>query len=279
MTLTWPVALAVLFGALLHASWNALVKSGTDKELDTALLNLAGGLLSLPLLLLAGLPAPSSWPWLLTSVAIHVAYFALLAAAYRHGELSLAYPLMRGTAPVIVAALSLAVFGEALTPLGWTGVLAVSVGVVLLGRAGRPAGRGVLFALANAVMIAGYTLVDARGARASGNAVGYAAALCLLNALPYSTSVMARRGWRSLAERARQRGHLALVGAAASIGSYAIALWAMTRAPVATVAALRETSVLFAALIATWHLNERFTAARALATAAIVAGVAALRLA
>jgi drug/metabolite transporter (DMT)-like permease len=114
--------------------------------------------------------------------------------------------------------------------------------------------------------------------RVSGNAVGYVASLFLVNAVPFGAIVLSRRGWPVLAQHARRRAPLAALGAAASVGSYGIALWAMTRAPVASVAALRETSVLFAALLATWHLHERFTPRRALGTAAILAGVAALRL-
>jgi phosphonate utilization associated putative membrane protein len=280
MILTWPIALAVLFGALLHASWNALVKSGTDKDLDTALLSLVGALLAVPLLAGAGWPAAAAWPWLLASVVVHVAYFVLLTAAYRHGELALTYPLMRGAAPLLVALGSVAAFGEALSALAWAGVIGVSCGVLVLGipRHGLESGRAVALALANAVVIALYTVLDAHGVRASGNPLGYVAVLFLLNGLPFGAMVLARRGWPVFAAHARSRGPVVALGAAASIGSYGIALWAMTRAPVASVAALRESSVLFAALLATWHLHERFTARRALGTVAILAGVGALRL-
>ena len=280
MTLTWPIALAVLVGALLHASWNALVKAGADKALDTALMNLIGGVLALPLIAVAGWPAATAWPWLLASAAIHVLYYTLLTAAYRHGELALTYPLMRGVAPLLVALGSAGLFGEALSTGSWAGVLAVSGGVLVLGlsRHGLESGRAVVLALANAVVIAGYTVVDGHGVRASGNAVGYVATVFVLNALPFGAVVLAQRGWRAAARHARERAPLTALGAAASLGSYGIALWAMTRAPVASVAALRETSVLFAALIGAWHLHERFTPRRVLGTAAILAGVAALRL-
>ncbi|MBC5782754.1 EamA family transporter [Ramlibacter sp. USB13] len=280
MILTWPIALAVLFAALLHASWNALVKSGTDKAMDTAVMNLIGGAMAVPVVLVAGLPSAAAWPWLLGSAAIHVVYYALLTAAYRHGELALTYPLMRGVAPLLVALVSVAAFAEPLSTAGWTGVLGVCAGVLVLGlsRHGLESGRAVALALANAVVIAGYTVVDAHGVRASGTAAGYVATLFVLNAVPFGAVVLARRGWRPLAEHAVRRGPLTALGAAASLGSYGIALWAMTRAPVASVAALRETSVLFAALIGAWQLQERFTPRRALGTAAIVAGVAALRL-
>lgn len=280
MNLTWPIALAVLFGALLHAGWNALVKSGQDKALDTALLNLIGAVLVLPLIAAAGWPSAAAWPWLLGSAAVHVVYYGLLTAAYRHGELSLTYPLMRGTAPLLVALLSATTFGEVLSPAAWIGIAAISAGVLVLGasRRGLESGRAVALALANSVAIAAYTVIDGLGVRASGNAVGYVATLFLLNALPFGAVVLVRRGWQPMWAHAQRRAPLAALGAAASVGSYGIALWAMTKAPVASVAALRETSVLFAALIGAWQLRERFTPRRALGTAVILAGVAALRL-
>jgi phosphonate utilization associated putative membrane protein len=270
----------VLFGALLHAGWNALVKSASDKALDTALLNLIGALVAVPLLLAAGLPAPAAWPWLVGSALVHVAYYSLLTAAYRHGELALTYPLMRGTAPLLVALVSVAAFAEPLSPAGWTGVLGVCCGVLVLGlsRHGLESGRAVALALANAAVIALYTVIDGRGVRAGGNAVAYVAALFLLNGLPFGALVLARRGWPAVRAHAMQRAPRATLGAVASVGSYGIALWAMTRAPVATIAALRETSVLFAAFIGAWQLHEAFTPRRAVGTAAILAGVAALRL-
>lgn len=280
MNLTWPVALAVLFGALLHAGWNALVKSAADKALDTALLNLIAAGIALPLLLAAGAPSAAAWPWLIGSALVHVGYYSLLTAAYRHGELALTYPLMRGAAPLLVALTSVSAFGEPLSMAGWMGVLGVSCGVLVLGlsRHGLESGRAVALALANAAVISLYTVIDGHGVRAGGNAVGYVAVLFLLNGLPFGAIVLAQRGWPAVRAHALRRAPVASLGAAASVGSYGIALWAMTRAPVATIAALRETSVLFAALIGAWQLHEAFTPRRALGTAAILAGVAALRL-
>lgn len=280
MTLTWPMAAAVLFGALLHAGWNALVKSSSDKALDTALIHLSGSLVALPLLALVGLPPPAAWPFILASVAIHIGYYVALAGAYRHGDLGLTYPLMRGTPPLLVALAAATVLGEPLSPLSWSGVLAVSGGVLVLGlsRHAFDAPRAVAFAFANAVLIAVYTVVDALGARSAGNAMQYVVALFALDGWPFALMVLARRGGAVAWPYARRRAPLLLVGACASLGSYGIALWAMTRAPVATVAALRETSVLFAMLIGVGLLHERFTLRRAIATVAIVAGVMALRL-
>jgi phosphonate utilization associated putative membrane protein len=284
VTLTWGVAAAVLFGALLHASWNALVKSSTDKALDTALIHLIGSFLGLPLVLLAGLPPSTAWPYVLASVVIHVGYYIALTGAYRHGDLGLTYPLMRGLGPILVALSSAVALGESLTPAAWIGVLGVSAGVLVLGlsRHALERPKAVGFALANAVVIALYTVIDALGVRASnaagGHALQYIAMLFLLDGWLFAFLVLRRRGLATAWPYAKARAPLATVGAAASFGSYGIALWAMTRAPVAVVAALRETSVLFAALMGTWLLKESFTPRRAVGTAVIVAGVIALRL-
>jgi phosphonate utilization associated putative membrane protein len=286
MSLTWPVVLAVLFGALLHASWNALIKSGSDKPLDTALIHAMGCVLALPVVLAVGLPVRAAWPWLATSLTIHIGYYFALAGAYRHGDLGLTYPIMRGLAPLLVALSSGQLIGETLPIATWFGVAGISAGVLLVGLsrsalAGASHGHALRFALMNALIIAVYTVVDGIGVRASGNALQYVAALFLVDGLPYFTLVMWRRGrdhrpaaWAYMGGRWK----LALLGTAASAGSYGIALWAMTRAPVAAVAALRETSVLFAALIGTRLLKEGFGAQRAAGTALIVGGVVALRL-
>lgn len=280
MTLTWPVAGAVLFGALLHASWNALVKSSTDKALDTAVIHVLGSLVALPFLFIVGLPPQASWPFIGTSIVIHIGYYIALTGAYKHGDLGLTYPLMRGTAPLLVALSATVTVGETLTPLAWAGVLGVSCGVLALGLSTHAfnSPRAVAFALSNAVVIAMYTVVDALGSRTSGAPLQYVLALFALDGWPFALMVLMRRRADVVWPYARKRWPVAIVGAAASLGSYGIALWAMTRAPVATVAALRETSVLFAALIGAWFLKEAFTMQRAAGTAAIVAGVMALRM-
>jgi phosphonate utilization associated putative membrane protein len=280
MGLTWPVVAAVLFGALLHASWNAMVKSSSDKALDTALIHVLGSVVALPLLLVVGLPNAASWPYIAASLVIHIGYYIALTGAYKHGDLGLTYPLMRGTAPLLVALSASLTLGETLSPLSWAGVLGVSCGVLALGlsRHAMDSPRAVAFALTNAVVIAVYTVVDGLGVRQSGNALQYVAILFVLDGWPFGLMVLRRRGMSVAWPYARRRAPLALVGASASLGSYGIALWAMTRAPVATVAALRETSVLFAALLGSWLLKEAFTVRRAVGTAAIVAGVMALRM-
>lgn len=282
--LSWGVVAAVLLGALLHAAWNALVKSSADKALDTVALHVTGVVVVLPVLAVTGLPPAAAWPFLLASMLVHVGYYATLAGAYEHGDLSLTYPLMRGTGPLLVALSSVPLLGERLSPAAWAGVAGICAGVLLLGLSRHALARpkAVGFALANAAAIALYTVVDGLGVRAAtaagGNALQYVAALFVLNGWPFAALIVRRRGLAVAWPYLRARAPVAAMGATASLASYAIALWAMTKAPVAVVAALRETSVLFAALLGTWLLREVFTLRRALGTAVIVTGVAALRL-
>ena len=279
MTLTWPIVALVLFGALLHASWNVVVKSSTDKALDTALIHLLGSFIALPLVLIVGWPPLVAWPYIVSSVVIHIAYYVALTGAYKYGDMGLTYPLMRGVAPMLVAVSAFSTLGEHLSPLAWAGVMGICSGVLVLGlsRHALDNRRATMFALANAVVIAVYTVIDALGARASGNAVQYVVALFVLDGWPFALIVLVRRG-RAAWPYACARWPVAAGGALASLGSYGIALWAMARAPVASVAALRETSVLFAALLGSWFLREKFTPRRALGTCIIVGGVMALRL-
>ncbi len=283
-------ALAVLFGALLHAGWNTLVKSSGDKELDIALVHFLGAVVSLPLLAWVGPPPGPAWPFVAASLTIHIAYYLTLEGAYRHGDLAATYPIMRGSAPLLVALGSSAVLGESLAPGAWLGVLAVTAGVLMVGLSHPGEAlhhrRALTFALANACVIAAYTFVDGQGVRASRDAGGatlsYVAVLFVLDGVPYPALVWFKRSAaarQAMWTYARKRWPLATLGGLASLGSYGIALWAMTRAPVAMVSALRETSVLFATLLSAWVLGERLGRQRALGALVIVGGAVALRLA
>ncbi|RYX90205.1 MAG: phosphonate utilization protein [Comamonadaceae bacterium] len=285
-----PLLLAILFAALLHASWNALIKSGTDKSLDTALICSLGLVFAVPAVIWFGWPDAAAWPYIAASSVIHIAYYVALAGAYRYGDLGLTYPVMRGSAPLLVALIGAGLVGEHLAVQAWVGVFVISAGVLLVGlarsagasngqNANNHRGKALGFALGNACIIACYTVIDGLGVRTTGNAFAYAAAIFFFDGFLYTALVL----WRAGPERKRavaymlSRAKVGLGGAAASLGSYTIALWAMTHAQVALVAALRETSVIFAAVIGTLWLGERFGWSRAAGTALVVAGVMTLR--
>src|SRR5574337_1495245 len=235
------IALVVLLAALLHAVWNAMLGAGEDRALDTALVAAGGSLAAAAALPCRPLPARASWPFRLSSVGIHTVYFAALVGAYRSGDFSPAYTLMRGTAPVL-AALGGWLAGERLAGTQWLGVLLVGGGVAAMGtlgrRPGRAGARATGWALGNAVAIAAYTLVDGHGVRLSGRAPSYALWLLFLAPLPFLAWTLARRG-REAARYASRRLGRGLLGGALLAGAYGLVLWAMTRAKVVSVAALR----------------------------------------
>lgn len=273
--------IAVLFGALLHASWNAAIKSGSDKFLDTVLVAAGAGLIAALVLPFLGVPAPASLPYLGASAVLQILYFGLVAAAYRTADMSYAYPLMRGTAPLLVAGASGFLLGEVLTPRAWLGVILICGSVLALTWANRRSGASFVptaFALGNAAVIAGYTLVDGIGARLSGQIVAYTLWLSLLTAPPL-VAVALWRDRRTFLAYGRARWWVGIGGGVATLGSYGLALWAMTRAPIAATAALRETSILFGMLIAALVLKERVGLGRVAAGAIIALGAATLRLA
>ncbi|MBH1705290.1 EamA family transporter [Stenotrophomonas maltophilia] len=267
--------LLVLAAAALHASWNAIVKRGPDKFLGTVLVTGSAALLSAAGLPFLPFPAAHSWPWLGASVLLQVTYYGLVARCYQQVDMSLAYPLMRGSAPIL-GALAGTLLGEQLPPAAWLGVVLVSTGILCMALGAR--GGQLRLPLLTAAMIATYTLVDAQGARQSGSALSYTLWLFLLSGIPLPLwALYTRRG--AVLDYARQHWPLGLAGGVGTTTSYAMALWAMTQAPVAMVSALRESSILFALLISVFLLRERIPRARWLAAALIVGGVLALRLA
>jgi drug/metabolite transporter (DMT)-like permease len=273
------VSLAVLLAALLHAGWNAMVKGGGDALHDTAGIIVGAMAIGLPFLFVVPLPAAAAWPFIVASVTVHLAYYWLMISAYRVGDLSLVYPLMRGVAPLITAVAGIAVLGETPPAVAWLGMLLVSGGVFLLGYRAlghAPSRAAVVFALSNAAVIALYTLIDGHGARVSGNAWSYIVWLFVLDGIPFSLWMLATRR-ASFVAHLRGRSLRALAGGALSAAAYAISVWAMTQAPVALVASLRETSVLFAALLGARLLGERLSARRWSGVASVVLGVLALK--
>jgi drug/metabolite transporter (DMT)-like permease len=275
---TWDVVAAVLAAAVLHAVWNALIRGRAgDAGVASAGLSLTWAALGWPLALLAGGLPREAVASVCASAVVHVVYFSLLTLAYRNGELSLVYPVARGVPPVLVA-LGSAWLGEPLAGPGVVGIGLVATGVLLLGPRGRAGGRAVALALGCAACTATYTLVDGLGVRAAGDAFAYTAWLVALQGTLFSAGALALRG-RPFAARVWEGRRVAVVSGVLSALGYGAALWGMTSAPVAAVAALRETSVLFAALIAVVWLGEPLGRRRAAGVAIVATGAAFLRFA
>ncbi len=251
---------AAVGGACLHAAWNVGIRGSANRRAATALLALAAGLISAVVLPFLHAPAAAAWPHLAVSAVLHVLYFNFVAEAYSLGAVSLTYPLMRGVAPALTAVIAAFGFGEHLGTAGWSGVALISFGVSQQARrSGKPGEtRALAFALANSLIIALYTVNDGLGARLSHSPVAYALWTFVLPAIPAALILVRGRISLLYADDATppllRRG---VGGALCSIGAYALALWAMTRAPIGAIAALRETAMLFGVLFAWWFLAER----------------------
>ncbi|MCY1292752.1 hypothetical protein D9M68_580440 [compost metagenome] len=277
-----PVFLAVMAAAVLHAGWNALLKIGLDRFLTITLIEIGAGLLALLALPFVAFPEAHAWPWILLSALLHIGYNTFLARAYQHGDLGQAYPIARGSSPLMVAGLSILLLHDRLSAGQFAGLLVLVGGIWLMavrgGRHRRLPGALLGNALLTSAFIAGYTLADAAGARANGDALSYSVWLFAVNGLVMVLVIGLLRGpgvWRSLG--GHWRGGLA--GGLMSMAAYSIVIWAMTQAPVALVSALRESSVVFALLIGWRLLKEPLPAMRVLACLVIAVGVAAVKLA
>ncbi len=273
---------AVLVAAACHAGWNAALKVVIDPFATTALIAIMSALQAVVLVPLVGLPAWESWPWLLASVIVHLGYYIGLTEAYRTGDMGQVYPVARGSAPLMTAIASAVVIGEYVGTLAWIGIVVLTLGVMLLSTHGgrdlvRIDRRALGFAFFTATTICAYSLVDGLGGRISGNPLGYAILLFVLDGLAMLCFVVIRRGPGILPVL---MGHakIGFAGGLLSLIAYTVAIWAMTKAPIAIVAALRETSVLFGALIAVLVLKEPLRAARIAAAIMIVCGLVLIRL-
>jgi drug/metabolite transporter (DMT)-like permease len=273
---------AVLLAAACHAGWNATIKAGLDPLATTVLISIGAAIVAAAFLPAVGLPAGAAWPWCGASVVIHLVYFAALIESYRAGDMGQVYPIARGSAPLMTAIVTTAFVGERLGFAGWSGIILLVAGVMLLSlRGGRDLTRlgwkAVGFALFTAVTICAYSVVDGVGARRAAGASAYSVALFMGIGPVMVIYALARRGPEVIAAMRRQ-WRLGLAGGTLQLGSYGIAIWAMTVAPIAIVAALRETSVLFGALIAILFLKEPLRAGRVAAALMIVAGLTLIRL-
>ncbi len=278
--MTLFVFFAVLGAAFLHATWNALIKTGADKMTGMMILTLVQGGFGLVIAMTRDFPEAAVWWWLLGSGVFHSAYKLFLAYAYEHGDLSRVYPIARGAAPMMVLGLSFWLLSDPIGGMEYLGIVILGCGILMMARgvfANAESARLVPLALGSAMATAGYSIVDGLGARVSGDAVAYVAWLFVMDALFFTPICVALKGRAVFTSDLRIWG-LNSVAAMASYGAYAVAVWAMTVAPIALVTALRETSILFAVLIGWLVFGDRMDRQKAVAAALIIGGVVLTRL-
>jgi drug/metabolite transporter (DMT)-like permease len=281
--LTTGVVLAVLVAALMHASWNALIRGASDKGLYTVVMHVGSAVLALVLLPFVGLPRWESAPFVAASAGLHTLYILLLMRSYDGSPLAVSYLLMRGLAPLLVCLVSAPLLGESLSHAVWLGVCSILTGVWCIAKASGLRWREVLShpsgkaAVLNAFVIAAYTLVDGQGVRVSGNPVGYVLILALLEPWIVVVYQWVRRP-QALGKYFRQYWAWGLFGGLVATSAYAIVLWAMTLAPIAVVAALRESSVIFAVLIGYLWFKEGRLRPGLIAAGMVAIGVSLVKL-
>ncbi len=272
----------VLFAALLHALWNAFVKAADDRLAILGLISVGHVILGIILAVLHPIPAVESWPFIVGSTVIHFAYYFLLYHSYRLGDLSHVYPIARGMSPVLVALGAQVFAGETLPPAAWAGVLLASTGIFMMAgdvfRGATPP-VVVLTALATGAMIAAYSLVDGMGVRAAQTSLGYVGWLFIAEVFT-ATFIIARVG-KGMLTLSRKTLLLGLFGGLVSTTAYGLVIYVKAIAPLGMVSTLRETSVVFAALIGMLWLGERpwklrLAASIVVATGVVILGVSAI---
>lgn len=274
------VFLAVLGAALLHATWNACIKTGANKQTAMLIMTIWQGALGGALVIWRPLPAADVWPWLIASGVIHMFYQLFLAYAYEQGDLSRVYPLARGTAPMMVLLVSIFVLPDVVSAVEYAGVLIIGTGIAVMAFGALRSGesrRLIPYAFGAACATAGYTLVDGIGARISGDPVTFVSWLLFLSAFFYLPAVLTLKG-RGVIKGTKRDWMMGAITGGASLLAYSIAVWAMTKAPIAMVAALRETSILFAMLIGWVLFNDRMDRSKIIAGLLIVGGLVLTRL-
>lgn len=278
--MSFTVLLAVLGAALLHAGWNAIIKTGLSKQTSMFLLSVGHAAIGFCVALTKPFPEAEVWPWLLASGLIHMAYQLFLAFAYEQGDLSRVYPLARGAAPMMVLVVSVLFLSDPMGVMDYVGVMVLGLGIAFMARGVFTNGesrRLLPFAFGSAMATAGYTLADGLGARVAGDPLQYVGWLMMLSALFYTPAAIALRGVEVI-RASRRDWIMGMIAAAASFAAYAIAVWAMTVAPLALVAALRETSILFAVLLGWLLFGDKMDKGKAIAAVLIVSGVVLTRL-
>ena len=262
----------VLCAALLHASWNALLKSSGDRLASLTLMTIGAGVGAIPLVLFTPLPHADAWFYIILSAILHTGYNLFLIRAYRIGDFGQSYPIARGSSPLLVS-IGAAVFaGEQMNSYTWIGVGLVSIGIISLAHLkDRRNLSGPIAAFTTGAFIAAYTVTDGIGARLAGNSISYSGWLFVLDSFPLALIFMWMHRRLPMATE-RKQNWLSLAGGVMSLLAYGIVIWAVTLAPMGTVSALRETSVLFAALIGAIFLGEKLTVRRIFACLVITVG-------
>ena len=274
------VFLAVLGAAFLHALWNALIKLGTSKVGGMVILSIVEIPIGLAVVAVSPPMDMAAIPWVIAAGCTHFFYKFFLTYAYDRGDLSRVYPIARGAAPMIVTLVGLFVLSDEVTRNEYAGILVLAAGILLMARGVFSSGenrRLLPFALGSAVATATYTMIDGLGARVSGSPAAYVAWVFVADGCFFTLGMLALRGV-DVIPRSWQAWRMGAVASAASYGAYAVSIWAMTFAPIAVVAALRETSILFAVLIGWLIFGEKMTGEKAVAAVVIVAGVMLTRL-
>jgi len=268
-----PLAIAAaLSSAFIHASWNAALKGGRDRITDSFLIAVGGLLTGVVIIAVLGPPRPEAWPYLAASVAVHVVYWITLFKGYDAGDLSHIYTLSRGSAPLLVAVGAAVAAHETPPPLKAIGIGMVSAGVLAVGASPRAPLKATLWALSTGVCISSYSLIDALGARLAGNAVQYLGWTTALMSVPMVAFAFWRRGATNLLRSAAIGPWRGVFIGVISFAGYGLVLWAQTFAPIAQVTALRETSVVWGALIAFLMLRERLGLRRWIGALIVAAG-------
>ncbi len=277
------VFLAVLAAALLHATWNALIKSSADRLVSISLHDaVMWGISAALVIFFAPMPKPEAFPYIVSSASILIFYRIFLLKAYRHGDFSRSYPIARGTAPLLVGVVGVAIGDDVLSMPGYYSILLISLGIFSLVLSKKHASerkldRGLLYAIATGCIIATYSVIDSRGVRLAETSIGYYAYLVCMSAcwMPFYTLMTRRKDFRTAV---RLHGHRALISGSCSVVAYLCVVWAFTQSSAVQVVALRETSVIFGAIIGAYVLKEGLGPRRIMSAALVAIGVILLQL-
>jgi len=272
--------LAIILAAFLHAVWNAMVKNEDNKYLAVTAIVLGHVPVSVLIILLTPIPSVESIPFIILSALLHIGYEWYLLSAYRFGDLTKVYPIARGTAPILITIVSLIFLGVALSNFEILGIFIISLGILSLslqGAKGIKNRSAVIYALVTGFFIMGYSITDGYGARVSNSFLSYMGWSFILNATIFPIILKINNKSEIITKTFKEGKKIFFIGGTLSYIVYGIVIWGFTQAPIALITALRETSIIFALLIGTFFLKEKFTLLKVIATFIIFFGVALLK--